>query len=827
MNRVFIKRQVTNLKCQVTKSVVVSRWGLTQVWRAFSNSYVCLSCFLVGSICPLFQAELTPAYWLYGATIITLMLTVWRGCFIGLFALALGVMLASMRFHWQLSSEFPPQWERKDIELIGQITGMPIYRDKDVTFRFEVKHQDTSSELAHLIGRRIQLSCYRCPLDVKPEQRWKFTVRVKRPHGYLSPGAFDYEKYLFRNKLVANGYIRLKSPNQLLHGAAPNLTQYRMDIKRRLLQIVDSSSVGANVILALSIGDKSGFTSDHRQVLQDSGLSHLIAISGLHVGLVFVCCFWLFRRVFNLIPWLFEKLPRPYLCLIAAMVCAFVYSALSGFAVSTQRALIMLSLFSISKIVVREPSLLKVLLVAASIILLYDPFSILDIGFWLSCGAVLVIHFAAVKDEKVSLLKLQPVLWIGMAPLTSLFFGQISLLSPLLNLIAVPIFCMILIPATLLAVLISGLGLIFIAEPLLICLDLIYSRMFVVLEPLVGHSLAKVDGPEISLLNVAMFLLLAGMYRYRVKWALLSLPIYLALLAYPAHSRVEVNGLKIALLDVGQGLAMVIHSSAGVTIFDTGSRYTSGFTAAKGVLLPYLRTQGIKKIDRLIVSHADNDHIGGYKTLVQSFPVTEVITSRVDRLMGASECVAGQRWVEAGTVFTFISPISGTPKGSNNRSCVLRVEHGNSSVLITADIEKQVERYLLNQKYVLASDILLVPHHGSKTSSTKQFIDVVNPTLALVSAGYLSHYGHPHKDVIQRYVERGIELVSTANSGTIEINITDNGYTVTRYRDTNRRFWHWRDNSSKLENHKTDRLVKKTRSKKHSLVDFGKLRQKL
>ncbi len=771
------------------------------LWRAefllaLSNSYLGLLSFILGTTIPAFQSQLFPLVPLSLMLVLSLLMTIWKRPFLFLLLLNVGLLLATYRFGAHLETQFPPRWERKEIQLVGEVIGMPKKQDQDISFQFRVRNQVLPLDLEHLIGEKLQLACYRCPLDIVTTQQWKFTVRLKRPHGYSSAGAFDYEKYLFRNKIVAKGYVRLKSENIKLRNASANLAQYRIGVKNRLLASLKSESAGFNIIVALSIGDKSSFSSKQRRILQDSGLSHLIAISGLHIGLVFICCFGLTGLVLNRTPILFESCPKLYLCLICALVCAFGYSALAGFAVSTQRALVMLLLFSIAKVGVRDTSLLKVLLIAAVVILLYDPFSILDIGFWLSCGAVVVIHFSARNGEKVSLLKLQPMLWLGMAPLTVHFFGKLSLMSPVLNLFAVPLFCLLLIPLTLFAVLLNEIGLTVIAKPALHFLDVVYVKIFILLDFLVSHSFASISLPTVSWWTILVLMLLVMTYRFKSRWRWWFLVLYPVLLFFPAAAATEKHTLKIALLDVGQGLAMVIQSSEGVTVFDTGPRYSSGFTAANAVLVPYLRSEGIRKVDRLIISHADNDHIGGLQALRQSIFVKKTLTSRTDKIPSASECLAGQTWSEGMTSFLFISPNKGTPKGSNNRSCVLRIQHGSISFLITADIEKQVERFLLSQGQTLESTIMLVPHQGSKTSSTPEFIEIVNPKLVLVAAGYLNHYGHPHKDVIERYNHKGIPVLSTIDSGTIEIEIDEHGYVVEEHRVVQKRFWHWRNNTN-------------------------------
>lgn len=825
--------------------------------RVFTNSYWCLALFIVGSSLPLLQSKLLTISWLLvfflGAVLIAVRLKV----LIGIAAFILGLLLASWRFQAHIGHSFPAIWERQEIPMTIKVIDLPTVRGRDQSFRATIMEQSAANELQFLLGQRVQLSCYRCPVNIKSGDIWNFTVRLKRPHGYASPGAFDYEKYLFRQQVIAKGYVRLKSPYSLVkHASLWSVDAWRVRIKQRIYDRMSQAFTvpsaegrnkgeikaalkvdqnGAQVITALAIGDKSGFSRQQRQLLQDSGLSHLFAISGLHVGLVFVFALWVCKWILNCCPMLFERCPRQILGLLPALFCAITYSALAGFAVSTQRALLMLSIFVLTRLLMREVSLLKVLLISATLILLYDPFSILDSGFWLSCSAVLVIHLVTMRHQLLlgikvpdrvpdttnktkadksypSLLRLQPALWFGMLPLTATLFGQVSLVSPLINLIAVPLFCLALIPITLFSVCVNEMGLSAMSNLLFSVLGAVYSAIFETLETVVQHPLAAMPIEQVTVWQWALFLLVAIVFRYRPKLVHLMWPVTLFILLKPglwaSHNSHQKNWLKLTLLDVGQGLSMVIQSPAATTVYDTGPKYSSGFNAADAVLIPYLRSQGIKQVDRLIVSHADNDHIGGYTALKNEFEVLKVMTSRIDKLPDAQECKAGQTWQETGTLFDIISPDQHTPQGSNNRSCVLRIQHNDTIILLTGDIEKQVERYLLakfktqdskaqNSKTQnsLAADIMLMPHQGSKTSSTVSFIEAVSPKIALVAAGYLNHYHHPHSEVLERYSQRNIAVLSTIDSGTIELIMRDKQIVINEFRRTQRRFWHWRPTS--------------------------------
>lgn len=755
----------------------------------------CLLAFFVGSCMPLLQRELMSpisiALMLTALCILALRTVVLRFAWVLAACYLLGFLWATINFSLHVRDQFPSQFERLNISLQGQVVGLPTESAGNWRFRFRVDQiEGRVSSLNVLTNKVVQLSCYRCPFDVSADEHWSFTVRLKKPHGYASWGAFDYEKFLFRHQIFARGYVRLKQPFSRIKAAHSSVSQWRQSIQQRLGALTNADSVGNSIIKALAIGDKSGFTHSQRKVFQASGVSHLMAISGLHVGLVFLSVSTLFRWLLWPVAKIYEWLPRQQIVLLPALASAFLYSALAGFAVSTQRAMIMLCVFVLCRMLARDVSLIKVLLIAACVVILIDPFSVLDAGFWLSFSAVLIIAVASRQADKLALVRLQPILWLGMLPITVLLFGQVSFVSPLVNLVVVPLFCLLLVPATLLAVLFMQMGLTGLSNALLSTLTRTYDWVYAALEWVTALPYAHwYATPFASYQWLLCAVLAVAVYR-QSRWRgglclLLGLSVFINTTDHLAPDE-----LQVVLLDVGQGLAMVIEGPDYVMVYDTGPKYSSGFTTAESVLLPYLRSRGIRYIDTLVISHADNDHFGGYQTVRDAVPVGQVLTSRIDKITDATLCSAGQRWQTGMSVFSIISPATGSPQGSNNGSCVLLVEHGATRLLIAGDIEKQVERFLVRGGVDLQADILLVPHQGSKTSSTDEFIDAVQPKLALVAAGYLNHYGHPHSSVVARYVNRGVELLSTISNGSIVLKIDMHGWLRKSYRVEQRRFWH-------------------------------------
>jgi competence protein ComEC len=771
------------------RSAAMIRKSVKRVFQninIFSSSSKVLLAFFFGVCIPLVQAELFSSDLLLAiAGVLLVSLLKVRRHFV-IVSAVIGLSWSTYHFAAHIDHEFPSEFERASISVEGRVEGLPSVKKGNVKFYFRVQN----SAVSMLRGQRIQLSCYRCKLSIQTGQTWSFTVRLKQPRGYASWGAFDYEKYLFRQQVVARGYLRVNQPYVMIDSGHSSTNRWRESIALSLKEAELESSLSKGLIAALAIGDRSWLTKQQREVFQDTGVSHLMAISGLHVGLVFLVAKFAFSYLLYPFARLFNIAARQHLVLAPALLAALLYSALAGFAVSTQRAMVMLCIYVACRFVMREAKLLKVLLIAAVVILVIDPFSILDTGFWMSCGAVAVIGLIAESTQNLALWRLQPRLWLGMLPMTSLMFGQISMVSPLVNLVMVPLFCFLLIPATLLAVGLLELGFGDVSRRLMDVLSLAFEYVFTLLEWLAGQEIARLYTVNWVYWQWAGMLLLIYSWKKRKATQAVCWCLAISVLFFSPENRVPQGQLEVALLDVGQGLAIVVQSEDYVLVYDTGPKYGSGFTTAEAVLLPYLRSRGVRRINTLIISHADNDHMGGYSSVLEAFPVSHIMSSRLDSIPAAQACISGLSWKAGGTHFNIIGPDANTPSGSNNQSCVLQLIHGQTKLLLTGDIEKQTEQYMLNIGLELSADIMILPHHGSRTSSTMEFIQSVKPSLGLISMGYSNHHGHPHLSVVKRYLESDVKLESTVENGSILLKINDKGWIQRSYRVDNRRFWH-------------------------------------
>ncbi len=702
---------------------------------------------------------------------------------------------ANQAFDEHLNTVIPTDLEGISLSVEGHVLGLPSEDKARIRFDFEIS-EFTQDSIKHrfpwLVGKKLKLSCYRCRLPIGAGQTWQFTVRLKRPRGFASWGAFDYEKFLFRHQIVGTGYVRAKEEHHLLSEPTTNLHRSRAKLRDAIA--ASSGDVGSAMLVSLSLGDRSGLSNEQRAVFQRTGVSHLFAISGLHVGLVFVLTTTLVKLLLWPVARVFSSVPRQYLTLPPALLAALTYAGLAGFSVSTQRAIVMLSVYVICKLSARQASLLQVLLIAITVLLLYDPFSILDSGFWLSCYAVLIIAIVSDSDKSLPLWRLQPWLWLGMLPITALLFGQVSLISPVVNLAVVPIFCLLLIPALLVGLLFQLVGVSMFADLINQFLLTAFARVYDLLDFISAQNMAFVYTealPPWQAILIGILVLLAT----RKLLVMVPAIALMALCAWPSPTTLQADEYQLTLLDVGQGLSMVLRTADYVLVYDTGPTFNTGFSTANAVLLPFLRGQGISMIDELVISHADSDHIGGLDIVLSEMPVAQLSTSRLDRipdshLHRSRSCQVGQVWRVGHIDFEFLGPSVDTPQGSNNRSCVLKVSNSETTALITGDIERPVERHLVATASAdLSAQIMLVPHQGSKTSSSADFLDMVNPTVALLAAGYRNHYGHPHEKVVERYLERDIDLISTIENGSIQLNVRGKEIETTRFRKAQKRFW--------------------------------------
>ncbi len=703
--------------------------------------------------------------------------------------LVMGVLWAVLFAMLRLDDQLPEALEGIDIPVSGYVADLPEQDDRRTRFDFIVQSSEQK------LPRLLRLNWYYPEQPIKAGQQWSFTVKLKRPHGSFNPGGFDYERWLFTEGIAATGYIR-PSPKPVLLGVASawmHISLWRQIITDRLSEVA-SDCTHLGLIKALTIGDGSGISQHEWAVFRITGTTHLVVISGSHVGLIAGLVYVLVLKLWARLGFLTYSPQR--IAALAAMLTAVFYAGLAGFSVPTQRSVIMLTVVMLAISFQRNTRPFNTLAVALLLVLIIDPLAALSAGFWLSFLAVsLIIYTISARLGSFGyLLEVIKINWatsVGLAPLLLFFFQQVSLISPLANFIAVPVISVLVVPLALIGVLLM-FSVPVIAHGLFIVVDGILQTLWWLLSLMAELPLASINHAQPSVWalvfavpGILLMLAPAGM---PARW--LSMVMFLPLI-FTAPKLPALGAIKLTVLDVGQGLSVVLQTTHHNLVYDTGAKFSAESDMGLSAILPFLRQQGVDHLDTLIVSHGDNDHIGGAESLLRGMPTQQILTSATEQLSAHAPetCKAGQSWVWDEVNFTMLSPQQSFVSDNDN-SCVLRVQSKQGSVLLVSDIETAAESWLVETYgHALKSDILLAPHHGSKTSSTLSFLEAVNPKYVLISAGYKNQFGHPHPFSLQRYQQMGALCWNTAGRGALMLSEKANDWDVHSWRDENAKYW--------------------------------------
>ncbi len=723
-----------------------------------------------------------------------------------LLAMIVGSLYATYAANSIINSRLSSHLEGKDLIVEGVVATIPERRGEDWRFYLDVSKVkrlkgDTATNETIALRGKIKLGWYRTNQTISAGETLRLQVRLKRPHGFMNKGGFDYEKRLFTQRVKAMGYVRESVENKVLYQAPwYSVNHFRAQLQQKIRSTV-SDKASAAIISALAVASRDDISDKQWGLFRQTGTSHLIAISGLHIGMVAGSAYLLVAVIFWLFPVLYQQIPVRIAGAFLAIIFATAYAVLAGFTLPTQRSLIMVCGIVIALVQRQRVPSSKILSIALILVLLIDPFAAMSASFWLSFSAVILILLYASRQQakpRFSLIYLQFMLSIGMFPLTILFFGSASLISPIANVIAIPWVTIIIVPLILLAM----ICLVFapwLSDYLLQFVSINISYLMQALEWLDTFSYASLGfqslSPPLVLVMMLAVLFLFLPKGFPAKWlgVLLLIPIF----SHQQQSVPQQGEFAYTMLDIGQGLASLIRTKHHVLIYDTGPRVSAHFDTGKLVMLPYLQSIGIKQINKMIISHEDMDHRGGTVAILKAVPVDEIISSDTHFLdkYKISKCVAGEMWQWDGVSFEFLHPDADFDQNEsdNNLSCVLKASNPYHSLILTGDIEKRTETYLLaHQQDKLNAEVLLVPHHGSRTSSTQSFLDAVDPTLALNSRGYRNKFRHPAKGVVERYKMTGIPILDNVSEGAITVSFpfSDMPFRVDSYRRENLRFWH-------------------------------------
>ncbi|MEH6457919.1 MAG: DNA internalization-related competence protein ComEC/Rec2 [Cocleimonas sp.] len=729
--------------------------------------------------------------------------------FITICAFLFGLLLASYQASDLVTKRITTDSEGKELLITGKVKDIPTVRGDGVRFLLDVysaEYVGTPKEKISLSGI-VRLGWFQQAQTVRAGELWQLKVKLKRPSGFMNPGGFDYEKWLFTQKIIATGYVRKsknienqdQSENRNLNQTITaeiiwSVDHWRQKIHQTIHERVENKSSAA-VLSALLVAVRDKLDDKQWQLLQATGTSHLVAISGLHIAVVAGFAFFPMMLLWRIFPRLNERIPLRIAGAVVGTLFAIAYAMLAGFTLPTQRALLMVMIGLWGLVSRRNYDASTILALALILVLLWDPLAAMTVSFWLSFLAIFLILFfikRQIEKPRWMILKLQIFLSLAMLPLTLLFFGTASLTSPVANLFAIPWVSLLIVPISLLGLILMPIST-FLSTQLLTLAAFLIDIFFRVLAVLGDSALSKLNLAEIppSLLIIAflglLVLVLPKGFPGRWLGLLLMLPAISFQTAIP-----KAGEFTYTMLDVGQGYASVLHTQNHHLVYDAGTRVSESFDLGKLVVAPYLRSQGIDKIDTLMISHEDIDHRGGAQYLQENFEIDEVISSDTNALKESKACLQGQQWQWDGVNFEVLSPYKGFEGNDNNRSCVLKVWNQYHSLLLTGDIQKQSEKALLKSNpNKLKTDVLSVPHHGSKTSSTYAFIKQVSPKIGLISAGYRSRFGHPKPEVVSRYEQSGVELLDTVNYGAIILDFPDDNTEIKRayYRLEKRGFW--------------------------------------
>ena len=757
-------------------------------------------------------------------------------------AAALAAAMAGMRAQWRLAERLAPELEGLDLIVTGVVAGLPQRGASGLRFQFEVERarwsaHDDSGRPPPRLPPVLALGWYQNYADevaladpgveLRAGQRWRLPLRLKRPHGTLNPGGFDVELLWFEQGLGATGYVRVLRGNRtgpgevgaemLAEAVAHPVERLREAVRSAIWrQVADPRSAG--VLAALAVGDQAAIEREDWDLFRRTGIAHLVSISGVHITMFAWAAAALAGRLWRRSTHLMLWLPAPTAGRWVGLALATSYAMLAGWGVPAQRTLIMLGVTGLLRSQGQRWPWLLVLLAAAVTVTLLDPWALLQAGFWLSFAAVgLLLLSEPVSGRAVAVqlpvqgawlkrlrakttghlrdhLRGQVVATLGLAPLSLVFFQQLSVVGFAANLVAIPLVTLLITPLALFGVLLPG------AWQLAAALvqALVWGLSWLASFPWAVYSAASAPAWALAC-GLVGALLAVLQVPLALRW--LALPLALPLL-WPVVARPPQGQFELLAADIGQGNALLVRTRSHLLVYDAGPQYTVDVDAGQRVLLPMLRARGERRIDLLVLSHRDIDHVGGAASLLAGIPISALSSSletghsllnQAAQLGVAQQrCDAGQHWSWDGVRFEVLHPTPAehrTATKPNALSCVLRViDAQGRSALLAGDIEAPQEAALvLRQGAALSSTVLLVPHHGSRTSSSSEFIDTVHPGTAVVQSGYRNRYGHPAPDVLVRYSVRGIEVVRSDRCGAW---LWRDGVGHCT-RDLRRRYWHW------------------------------------
>jgi competence protein ComEC len=707
----------------------------------------------------------------------------------------------------RLAEALPPALEGRDLELTGLVAELPHLGRESTRFVFHVEQGGAA------VPRGLSLAWYAergrgaqpavPPPKLLPGERWRLTVRLKRPRGLANPHGFDFEPWALERNLRATGYVRTQPAPVRLSAEVPGWPQSLHRERARIRESMGARLADAplgGVLVALAIGDQASIAPAQWETFWRTGVGHLVSISGLHITMLAALAFAVAFFVASRVPGMAAIVPARKAAAVFGLAAALGYTLLAGFAVPAQRTLVMLAVVTACVLADRPVSPSRVLALAVVAVLAIDPWAVLAGGFWLSFGAVAAIFLAlgaraGGSGRVAAAAREQAAVTVALLPMLVLLFQEVSLVSPLANALAIPLVSLVVVPLTLTGAFLDW-GLALEAGHALLAFGMVALEAMAAWPGAVLESHAPHPWAAAAAIVGAAWILAPRGVPMRSCGAAWMAPLFLVAPAQPAPGEAWVD-----VLDVGNGLAVVVRTAHHALVYDTGPAWSAESNGGSRVVVPFLRGEGVRALDALVISHADDDHYGGAFSLAASrgpawllspLAATDPLHLMVAR---STRCEAGQSWTWDHVTFTVLHPPRAAHaeprRRENDRSCVVRVVTAGSSLLLSGDVEARSEAEMVRGVLALSSEVLLAPHHGSKTSSTAAFLDAVGPRHALFSVGHRNRHRHPHPAVVARYLERGVRIHRTDRDGALHLRLGErpDALDPVRRRAARPRYW--------------------------------------
>ena len=715
-------------------------------------------------------------------------------------AFAIGFLWAAGWAHWRMADRLAPELEGRDIAVVGVVASLPAIGERALRFEFEVESAPGGEKLPG----KLLVSWYRASAweeapavlasALHPGERWLLTLRLRRPHGLVNPHGFDYEAWLLERGVGATGYVRGRGEQRKIGERSSFLDwieRARESVRDRFLAALGPTPA-AGILAALAVGDQRAIASEEWQLFNRTGVTHLMSISGLHVTLVSGLVAWLVALGWRRVPALALRLPARKAAAVAAIFAALGYTLIAGFGVPAQRTFWMVTIVAAALWSGQIASPGRTLALALAVIVFFDPWAMLAPGLWLSFGAVLLIFYGSLgwSAPGSTVAQWGRVQWgitIGLAPAALLLFGQVSVAGPIANAVAIPVVSVIVTPLALLAAILPLDSLLHFSAWLVEWLLQFLEWCATLPGAQWQQHVPSLWTVVVALVGAAWLLAPRGV-PWRAGGLALMAPAFCLAPAAPPPGEVWITA-----LDVGQGLAVLARTATRTLLYDAGPAWAADADSGSRVVVPAMRGAGLERLDLLVLSHEDSDHIGGALSVLESLEV-EAMASSLETghplrglVAGPRRCVAGEAWEWDGVRFEFLTPAWSGAVKRNDLSCVLRIAAQGGAMLLTGDIERAAEKALLSS--AVKSDVMLVPHHGSRTSSTPEFIAAVAPRWAIVAAGYRNRFGHPNGEVLQRYRSAGAQVARTDLNGAVTVVLNDSSLEIISERARRGRYW--------------------------------------